>query len=220
MSTPLLFRILRLAASQRLVKFFLISLGRCSEMRVLGYIHLHNCSELCIFSPANGHVFLIGLGTRGHILGAAAGCAKSIYGLSTSSSYGRVAILWFTHLCHTWDSPPPPQLCTKVSEFAIHFVLMWKQETKGGGLRTAVAPALLLVSNCALGLQVTVNPTSPSPRFFFGPRVNDTSCSPVVTIAALVVARVLATAAALLLAAAEPAPAPPVAVKHKNADQH
>ena len=39
-------------------------------------------------------------------------------------------------LCHTWD--PPPR--------GLDFFLMQKQETKGGsGLRTAVAPTLLLV---------------------------------------------------------------------------
>ena len=34
----------------------------------------------------------------------------------------------------------------KFQKCTIHFVPMQKQETKGGGLRTAVAPALLLVS--------------------------------------------------------------------------
>ncbi len=90
------------------------------------------------------------------------------------SSYGRAAILWFRQFlcpippphwrstkaiwaiysihiwevgwmsqtsCHTWPGTPPLicQICT------IQFGPMQKQETKAGGLRTAVAAALLLV---------------------------------------------------------------------------
>ncbi len=66
---------------------------------------------------------------------------------------GHMSNIQYTHMEGGLDVPGPhvklgpgtPSPLLKVSPLPFQFGLMQKQETKGGGLRTAVASALLLV---------------------------------------------------------------------------
>ena len=70
-------------------------------------------------------------------------CAKSICGLSTERLWkGGYFVVQGCHTPLVTLLRRDPPLATESQKSAIYFVLMRKQETKGGGFRTAVALAL------------------------------------------------------------------------------
>ena len=101
-----------------------------SNKKILSWTpHPHWRSPKAIWAKYSAHIWQVG-------------CMSQTPPLKVSKGYlGQIQC---THMAGWLDVPDPlPPL--KVSPLPFQFGLMWKQETKGGGLRTAVASALLLV---------------------------------------------------------------------------